>query len=359
MQSAQTALKAPSTKNTLALNDKLIERYERWLVVQRYASQTRYHYGRSVRKFSAFRGHSGILETTHLDVQEFLASCAASGESPKGIRGALYALRVFFDFLNLGGLIKWVPPRMVKLRRLPRHIPKFLTQEQIRIVLAAAKTSHERALLEVLYGTGCRTGELQTMRIEDIDFDGRRIRVQGKAGPRMIMFTATVARALREYIGNRKAGYVFVEQRPPQRIRPQRSKYGQWHCNWKIYDESGKHVLSKNGFVGAREGLNFKQAVNHFSKMAKEDRLLRPVGLRPLSLSTLQIAVQKIGLRVGMKINPYSFRHTFATHLLDNGADLRIIQELLGHNSIRSTQVYLHVSKKQVQRVFDQCHPRK
>lgn len=99
--------------------------------------------------------------------------------------------------------------------------------------------------------------------------------------------------------------------------------------------------------------------MRYFSKLAEGDRLLRPVGFRALSSAAIQKVVQTIGLRVGLKINPYAFRHSFATHLLDNGADLRVIQDLLGHNSIRSTQVYTHVSKKQLQRTFDQFHPRK
>jgi integrase/recombinase XerC len=346
-------------KSIRCLNSQLVERYERWLVVQRYALQTRYHYGRSVRKFVAFRAGRGVLETTHLDIQEFLAACASEGASAKRLRGELYALRVFFDFLNLGGLVKWVPPRMVKLRSLPRQVPKFLTRDQLHRVFSATKTDHEDALIEFLYGTGCRTGELRSMRIEDLDFGERRVHVRGKGEPRVVMFTENAGRVLRRYLGDRKRGYVFVEQRPPQRIRPQRSKYGQWQCSWKIYNEQGGYVVSKKAFVAARRHFNFKEAVNHFSRMAKQDCLIRPVGLRPLSSSCLQIAVHKIGLRVGIKINPYSFRHSFATHLLDNGADLRVIQELLGHKSIRSTQVYLHVSKKQVQQVLDDCHPRK
>ncbi len=117
--------------------------------------------------------------------------------------------------------------------------------------------------------------------------------------------------------------------------------------------------MTKCGFIDARERLSYRQAFCRFSELAKHDRLLRPRGLRPLSKAAIEKAVQKIGLRVGLKINPHSFRHTFATYLLDHGADVRIVQEVLGHDSIRSTQVYLHVSKKHVQRVFDQCHPRK
>jgi len=288
-----------------------------------------------------------------------LAESAALGKTPKGIRDQLYALRVFFDFLNLGGLIKWVPPRQVKMRPLKRHIPKVLTEAQLRRVFVAANTKCERALVVVRYGTGCRTGELQTMRIENIDFNQRRIRVVGKSGIRVLLFTATVARALRTYLGARGTGYVFVDQKPLQRIRPQRSPNGEWHCHWKTYDEKGRHVLTKSGFIAARENFSYGDALTHFSRLAKHDRLLRPLGLRPLSHSAIQLAVQKIGLRAGLRINPYSFRHTFATHLLDHGADLRVIQELLGRNSIRNTQVYAHVSKKQLRRAFDQCHPRR
>jgi len=342
-----------------SLNEELTNRFSRWLGVQGYSSCVLYKYPRTVRQFTKFMRQTNILKVTHFDVQEFLAESAALGKTPKGIRDQLYALRVFFDFLNLGGLIKWVPPRQVKMRPLKRHIPKVLTEAQLRKVLVAANTKRERALVEVLYGTGCRTGELQTMRIENIDFNQRRIRVVGKSGIRVLLFTATAARALRTYLGARGTGYVFVDQKPLQRIRPQRSPNGQWHCHWKTYDEKGRHVLTKSGFIAARENLSYGDALTYFSKLAKHDRLLRPLGLRPLSHSAIQLAVQKIGLRAGLRINPYSFRHTFATHLLDHGADLRVIQELLGHNSIRTTQVYAHVSKKQLQRTFDQCHPRR
>lgn len=342
-----------------SLNLELWHRYARWLVVQRYAAQTRYHYGRSVAKFLSFLRHRCVLSTTHFDIQEHLGDCAAAGESPKQVRGELYALRVFFDFLNLGGLVKWVPPRFVKVRRIKRQIPRVLSSTEVQRLLRATRTQHERALLELLYGSGCRTGELRNMRIEDVDFVERRVRVRGKAGERVLLFTPSAAKALRRYLGERTSGYVFVDQKPRQRIRPQRTKYGQWQCHWKIYDENGHHFLTKSGFIGAKENCSYWKAVERFSELAKNDRLIRQVGLRPLSDAAIQTAVHKIGLRVGLKVNPYSFRHTFATHLLDNGADVRIVQELLGHSSIRSTQVYLHVSKKQVQRVFDRCHPGK
>lgn len=189
-----------------SLNEALAGRFTRWLLVQRYSACTRYRYPRTIRQFSSFIEPKKLLSVNHLDIQEFLARSAVKGATPRFVWGQLHALRVFFDFLNLGGLIKWVPPRMVKLRPLPRHTPKVLTNEQLSNVMGAASTNHERALVEVLYGTGCRTGELRTMRIENIDFEARSIRVLGKAGTRYLMFTATVGKALKTYLGKRKTG---------------------------------------------------------------------------------------------------------------------------------------------------------
>lgn len=342
-----------------AINEELVLRFGRWLLVQGYAPCTRYRYPRTIRMFSEFLRFRPFQKVNHLDIQEYLAQSATKGNTPKFIRGELYALRVFFDFLNLGGLIKWVPPRMVKLRPMRRCIPKILTKLEVGKLLGAAKTPHERALLETLYGTGCRTGEIRTMRVESIDFRERRIRVHGKGGNRFVLFTPVVGSALRAYIGDRKTGYVFIEQREPQKLCVQGSPNGQWRCRWKIYDDKGKHIASKEGFIGATERKSFREALVHFSELAKNDRLAKPYGLRPLSRAAIQKAVQKVGFRVGLRVNPCYFRHSFATHLLDNGANLRVIQELMGHNSIRSTQVYTHVSKKHIQRAFDQCHPRK
>jgi site-specific recombinase XerD len=196
------------------------------------------------------------------------------------------------------------------------------------------------------------------MKIENIDFEKRRIWVQGKSGERYVMITATAAVSMRTYLSGREKGYVFVVQWPAQRVRPQRTPAGQWYCRWKVYDERGKFARLGSGFIRKRKKKTRQQALNYFSRLASRDRLRRPIGLVPLSPSVLQKLVHRIGLRVGLRVNPHSFRHAFATHILDNGADLRDVQELLGHRSIRSTEIYTHVSKRKLQQTFERCHPR-
>lgn len=345
--------------NSRELNTELTSRFTRWLFALNYSRVTQDSYPRTARNFAAFMGPKSVLKATHFDVQEFLAQVAAKSHAVRFVRHELYALRVFFDFLNLGGLVKWAPPRLVTLRRIERQVPPVLTKEQVDRVLGAACNPHERALVEVLYGTGCRTGEVRLMRIEDIDYHYRRIRVSGKVGVRVVLFNQPVARALRNLIGKRKSGFVFVEQRAQQRLRFRATPRGEWHCAWKVYDQEGHCVALRRKYIGARKKMNRFQAQRHFEELAKGDNLIRPLGVRPVAISAIQKAVRKIGLRVGLlRLNPYAFRHAFATHLLDNGANLRVIQELLGHRSIRSTEVYTHVSKRQLQQTFAEYHPR-
>jgi len=339
-------------------NEELVRRYRRWLFAQKYSACSQYAYPRAVSQFAEFLKSKSFLEVDHLDVQEFLAECAVHGRQPRSIRGQLYALRIFFDFLNLGGLVRWVPPRVVTMRPIKRHLPTVLTRSQVKKVFSAAISDHEQALLEVLYGTGCRLGEIRTMKVQNVDFENRRISVQGKCGNRYVLMTRSAAKALRTYFKGRERGYAFVVQWPRQRVRPQRTKSGQWWCRWKVYNERGKVIRENRGFIGKKKSKKYAEALHYFSSLASRDRLQRPIGLFPLSPSVLQKQVHRIGLRVGLKVYPHSFRHAFATHLLDNGADLRIIQELLGHRSIRSTEIYTHISKKQLQQNFDQCHPK-
>jgi site-specific recombinase XerD len=346
--------------NSPALKNKeLVIRFDRWLMLPRYSPITRDMYVRAMREYVRFLGDRAVIKSTHLDVQEFLATQAAKGVLPRTVLYKLYSVRVFFDFLCLGGLVKWSPPRIVQMRKVERRAPVVLSVDQVRRVLRAARTAHERALVELLYGTGCRTGEVRNMLIEDIDYARRRIRVQGKAGTRYVFLAGRVGRALRRYIGRRRSGYVFVEVKPLQHFRPtpQTGSRGAWGCRWRKYDKKGRVRGLGAAYVPAKERMSYQEAWAHFARLGERDKPQRPVGTRPLCDAAIQKAVQRIGLRAGVVVNPRNFRHTFATHLLDNGADLRIVQELMGHTSIRSTQIYTHVSKAALQRAFNQFHP--
>ncbi len=263
----------------------------------------------------------------------------------------------FFDFLNLGGLIKWVPPRMVRTRSLGRRIPRFLTEVEVKKLIGAAKTLHKRAALEVLYGTGCRVGELVSMKVKDIDFGARRIRVAGKAGTRLLMFTPRVGRILRAYVGKRQSGHVLVDGRRLQRIRPYREPSGGWRFYYRHYDGPG--TSWKWGYRYIPKGLSrtFRQAQAEMKRRMDGDRYERARRLAPVSISAVERLVDRVGLRAGIESSPRMLRHSIATHLMDNDADLRVVQVMLGHTSIRTTEVYTHISQKKARQRFEQSHP--
>ena len=147
------------------LNIDLAGRYAKWLVAQKYAAGTQSQYCLAVKEYSDFLGRKPFTKSTHFDVQEFIADRAKLGRSARTLRSLLYSLRIFFDFLNLGGLIAWTPPRMIRPRQLEPRVPRVLTREQVNRLFAGTRTRFERAVMETLYGTGCRAGELRSMRM--------------------------------------------------------------------------------------------------------------------------------------------------------------------------------------------------
>jgi site-specific recombinase XerD len=106
------------------------------------------------------------------------------------------------------------------------------------------------------------------------------------------------------------------------------------------------------------EGLTYDQALRRLQRKISSSIRHIPIGQKPLGCTTVRYVIMRIGLKVGIHVNPQLLRHTFATHLLDHGADIRMIQKMLGHRSVGNTQAYTHVSMKQVQKVLDKCHPR-
>ena len=341
-----------------ALNAELIKRYQRWLVVQEYSAETQRFYTRIAVNFCKFMGHTSVVEANHFDIREFLAGEAKRGHIRFTLKHELHALRVFFDFLNMGGLVPWVAPRFVKIRTPIPRVPRYLSEQQIQRVFDATRNARERALVELLYGSGIRPGELVSIRVEDIDFAARRILVHGKCGTRYALLGRTASRALRSYLAGRRTGYAFADGRPTQQICTYPGPTGGWRCRWKVYDDQGRFVRHQSAFIGERRKLDRARALAMFKRMANSSDLSRKPGLRQLAADSITSTLKHIGSRVGIHLSAYRLRHSFATHMLDRGADIRIIQELLGHGRISSTQIYTHVSKANLVSTFQRCHPR-
>src|SRR6267154_2634259 len=339
-------------------NDDLTARFVRWLRVQEYTAHTNRHYLNSIVSLCRFLDDIPATDVTHLDIRDFLASVARRGVKRATVWSAMSALRCFFDFLNMGGLIAWSPPRFVRLPPRKRRVPRVLTESQMGLLLTAARDLHERTMIEVLYGTGARAGEVRSMRVEDVDLAARRIRVLGKCGYRFVLFPRAISGFLRRYIGKRRSGYLFVCRLFPRKLHLIHEPNGSWRSYFYRYDPAIKRSVRIRWHAPKKDRLTYKQALSRLKRRIPYPVPEMLIGRKPMGNTTVRYVVMRVGLKAGIHVNPQLIRHTFATHLLDHGADIRMIQKMLGHISVATTQTYTHVSMKQVQKVLDKCHPR-
>jgi len=249
----------------------------------------------------------------HLTIREWLAVLHTAQKRKSSIARKLAALRTFFQFLVREGKLESNPAKLVSTPRLEKKLPQHLSiEEAIRFIEAPNPETdmgkRDRAMLELMYATGVRVAELTTLNIGDIDFRNQLIRVTGKRRKqRIVPFGEPAAVAIRNYLTIRET---FLANAP-------------------------------------------------ISKRDEEALFLNYQGTRITTRSVGRMVEKYIKICAGMHdISPHALRHSFATHLLDSGADLRDIQELLGHARLSTTQIYTHVSMEKLIEVYDKAHPK-
>ena len=296
-----------------------IERFERYLADERrMAPRTVKTYGRDLRALHDFVEDKGLpLDARRIDVitlRAFLASLFRENRAPTLAR-KISAIKSFFRFLVRRGVMRENPAAALKSPKVPKNLPRFLTVEDaFRVVDAPTEDAsrdqplraRDRCILELLYGGGLRVSELVGLELDSIDRSERIARVVGKGDKERLVPLGTAAIAALD---------VYLEARP--RLRSSRT------------DDQHPTAL----FLG-QHGT-------------------------PLTTRQVQNIVRRYGaLGAGRgDLHPHALRHSCATHLLDSGADLRGIQELLGHASLSTTQRYTHVSVDRLMEVYDRAHP--
>ncbi|MEZ5332130.1 MAG: tyrosine recombinase XerC [Thermoanaerobaculia bacterium] len=302
---------------------RLIDRFEDYLRLERNLSvHTVRAYRRDCERFVEFLAADylgkegaaiGIGEIDPVAVRAFLAQMARRGASRQTQARRLSSLRSLFRFACREGVADHNPAAAVRTPKQDRKLPRHLRPGELEDLLEGVETEgplgmRDRALLELLYATGLRVGELVSLDWTAIDLGGRVLRVVGKGGKeRMVPFGRPAAEALKA-----------------------------WHGPWG--DLRAAH--------GAGSELEEPVFLNHRGGRLT-DRSVRRIVDR---------AVEQAALARG--VHPHTLRHTFATHLLESGADLRAIQELLGHSSLSTTQRYTHVDIDRLLGVYRETHPR-
>jgi len=274
------------------------------------ARNTILSYARDVRKFLAFvkAGKLAWNRVPEETIVRFIHEESRAGLSARSLARLISALRSFFKFLVLSGFVKKDPASELTTPSTWRSLPKFLTVGEVEELLRAPddKKPHgvrDRAMLEVLYGSGLRVSELASLKLAEVNLEDGFLICRGKGGKeRIVPLGRSASGAVGRYLAE---------------VRP-----------LVVSGERDELFLSRRGKPFTRQGL-WKLLRQH----------ARAAGL-------------------AAKISPHILRHSFATHLLERGADLRSVQLMLGHSQITTTQIYTHVSRERLRRVYDQFHPR-
>jgi integrase/recombinase XerC len=291
-----------------------IEAFLEALRLRAVSEHTLAAYESDLRDFEVFlKSRNAAIESMdHLVIRDFLGQLYERRLEKTSVSRKLACLRTFFKFLVRDGRLKTNPAELISSPRLPKKLPSYLSEDEAATVVEmpagdAFKDLRDRAILELLYASGLRVRELVGLNDENLDMAQQLVRVFGKGRKqRIVPFGEFAARALTAY----------VEERDSQGL--------------DLSEEDGQTpvFVSVNG--------------------------------RRLNARDVQRLVEKtrLSLPSGRRLTAHTLRHSFATHLLENGADLRAIQELLGHSSLATTQKYTHVSLEHLRAEYDKAHPK-
>lgn len=286
--------------------ERYIEKFIRYLQIEKnYSEHTILNYKLDLDDFRKFLGgpEPDLGKVDYLVLRKYLAILKEKNLANRTVNRRLSALRSFFKFLTREGLVKANPISSLSSPKQEKHLPLFLTEDEVAKLIDSVVPDDERglrdrAILETFYSTGIRISELAGLTKDDIDFIGGIVKVMGKGKKERIVPIGDKAMiALRSYFDKQKKQTQSV-------------------------------FLNKNGKSITTRGI--RNIVGKYIRLA--------------------------GLKHG--VSPHTLRHSYATHLLNRGADLRSVQELLGHANLSTTQIYTHLTTEKLKNVYDKAHPR-
>lgn len=291
--------------------DQALSLFTAHLKTQNRSEHTILAYHNDLVQFLGFAAHELGIEPENLTVDQvdiyivrsFLGNLTDQGMERKSMARKLSALRSFFKLLCRERILEKSPIQRIATPKLGRKLPRYLFTEQMEKLLRAPDCNtllgaRDQVILELLYGSGLRVSELAGLRVKDIDAGSPLIRVRGKGNKeRLVPLTRLALEAIQGYLAMRE-------------------------------DQEEALLLNYQG--------------------------------TPLSTRSIRRILDKLAQEAGLgqHIHPHMLRHSFATHLLDGGADLRSVQELLGHSKLSSTQIYTHLTRERLREVYNQTHPR-
>ena len=249
-----------------------------------------------------------VSSISNADIEAYLQQLSEAGKSASTVSRALASIKAFFAYLVLQGVLDQTPVQQIKTQKVEKKLPQILTGKEVELLLDQPKCTdlkgfRDKAMLELLYATGIRVSELIALDISDVNLAAEFIRCSQGGRDRIIPLYSAAVKAVRQYI----------ETARPKMIASPRET--------ALFVNMSGERMSRQGFW---------KLIKHYQQTAQIEK----------------------------DITPHTLRHSFAAHLLENGADLRSIQEMLGHSDISSTQIYAQLVKQNLKSVYQKFHPR-
>ena len=289
----------------------LISAYENYLInVKQASANTTVSYLRDIRKFDSWLRDlrkTNLAEASQQNISDYVCHLRQMDCSVATISRSVASMRNFYGYLVSFGLLSEKPVRDIHVEQREKKLPQILTGREVELLLSQpsrtdTKGLRDKAMLEVMYATGLRVSELLGLNITDVSLDGSFVKCSGKK-VRIVPMYAGAVKALASYIRT---------ARPQMVLNPDEDA---------LFVNVGGERMSRQGFW---------KILKRYQQTAQIDK----------------------------EITPHTLRHSFAVHLLENGADLHSIQEMLGHSDISSTQLYSQLVKKELKNVYNKCHPK-
>jgi len=290
----------------------LIGAYEKYLSkVKQASANTIASYMRDIRQFSDWLQQTedvNVVDASQLNISQYLSHLESEGRSGATVSRNLASLKNFYSYVVSSGFLESTPVRDIHVNRGEKKLPQILTGHEIELLLAQpssmdAKGIRDKAMLEVMYATGIRVTELIELDIDAVNLELGVIKCAGTKKTRSIPLYPGALRALTAYIQEVRSGML-------------------------AYPDERALFVNVSGVRMSRQG--FWKILKHYQETAHIEK----------------------------EITPHTLRHSFAVHLLENGADLGSLQELMGHSDISSTQLYTHMVNQKLKSVYDKCHPK-
>lgn len=280
------------------MDTQILAEYLDYLELERGLSPNTINaYRCDILMFLDYSKHPDFDNVTRMSINSYIRYLRENGYSPTSVIRKIASLRGFFKWLCANELCKFDPTLTVERPKVPQRLPKVMTITEIEALLRENLTKTERVIVELLYGCGLRVSELVNLKINNFDLKAKYLTAFGKGSKERIVPLGKMAiKAIKNYLPHRE---LIMKK---------------FRLNTKYL------LLSDNG--------------------------------KNLTRQEVYVFIHGLGKKIHKNISPHTLRHSYATHLLENGADLRVVQELLGHSDVATTQLYTHISKKRLKEVY-------